>query len=127
MRFGKAVSGFFGAETDFEAMHAKYSAENIKGAAAQVSEKNIDITVQVAREHIDRLTAQRENQQKFIDNPNYVLEDGTEVEATEEQVQAAESQAKLVEQQLLEQKAFLTALLKKKAELDEQKQNEGVH
>jgi len=126
MRFGKAVSGFFGAETDFEAMHAKYSAENIKGAVAQVSEKNIDITVQVAREHIDRLTAQRENQQKFIDNPSYVLEDGTEVEATEEQVQAAEAQAKLVEQQLLEQKAFLTALLKKKAELDEQKQNEGV-
>ena len=83
MRFLDNVLSDFINKAPDQFKDAKYSAENIKGAVAQVSEKNIDITVQVAREHIDRLTAQRENQQKFIDNPNYVLEDGTEVEATE--------------------------------------------
>ena len=125
MKFGKAVSGFFGKSTDFDDFYDKEMTINREAALAQVTEQNIDVSINVAKQKIDAAQSRMDHIDQFIETPEYTNEAGESIDATDEQIQAAEAQQHMLETQLLEQKVFYTMLLEKKAEMDAKKVTNG--
>lgn len=121
MKFGRAVSGFFGKESDFDAFYDEQMTVNREAALAQVTDKNIDISIEVAKQKIDAAQSRMDHIESFIETPEYTNEAGETIDATDEQIEAAEAQQMMLENQLLEQKTFYTMLLEKKAEMDAKK------
>jgi hypothetical protein len=125
MKFGRAVSGFFGKESDFDDFYDEQMTVNREAALAQVTDKNIDISIEVAKQKIDAAQSRMDHIESFIETPEYTNEAGETIDATDEQIEAAEAQQLMLESQLLEQKTFYTMLLEKKAEMDAKKITTG--
>ena len=125
MKFGRAVSGFFGKSSDFDEFYDKQMTINREAALAQVTEKNIDITIEVAKQKIDAAQGRMDHINSFIETPEYTNEAGETIDATDEQIEGAEAQQQMLETQLMEQKEFYTMLLTKKADMDSKKVTNG--
>jgi hypothetical protein len=125
LKFGRAVSGFFGKSSDFDEFYDKQMTINREAALAQVTEKNIDITIEVAKQKIDAAQGRMDYINSFIETPEYTNEAGETIEATDEQIEGAEAQQQMLETQLMEQKEFYTMLLTKKADMDSKKVTNG--
>ena len=125
LKFGRAVSGFFGKSSDFDEFYDKQMTINREAALAQVTEKNIDITIEVAKQKIDAAQGRMDYINSFIEKPEYTNEAGETIEATDEQIEGAEAQQQMLETQLMEQKEFYTMLLTKKADMDSKKVTNG--
>ena len=114
LRFGKAVSGFFGGRAEFDRIYNDAVETQIKDHLAVVNEKNIESTINVAVSKIDAFEKQKEELLEKVEDEKKEAEDG---KLTEDQQAIVEQNLKVLDEQLEMYRNYHKKLLTKKEEL----------
>ena len=113
LRFGKAVSGFFGGSDRFNEMYNEGVQEVINDHLAVVNEKNIDSTIQAATQSIDTFEKQKEELLEEIEAAENESETG---QLSEEQQATSDQNLRVLDEQLEIYRNYHKKLLEKKKE-----------
>ena len=114
LRFGKAVSGFFGGSAEFDRIYNDEVVKQIDEHLAVVNEKNIESTINVAVSKIDTFEKQKEELLEKVEAERNESENG---ELPEDQQKIVEQNLKVLDEQLEMYRNYHKKLLTKKEEL----------
>ena len=113
LRFGKAVSGFFGNSEEFDKIYNQGVQDQMNEHLAVVNEKNIDASIQVATMNIDQYEKQKEQLLEDVETAKLESEDG---ELSAENKAIVEQNLKTLDDQLNITRTYHKKLLEKKEE-----------
>lgn len=111
LRFGKAVSGFFGGSEEFEKIYNEGVQKQLEDHLAVVNEKNIDSTIQVATQNIDNYEKQKEQLLEDVETAKANSEDG---KLSENDQATVEQNLRVLDEQLELMRNYHKKLLEKK-------------
>ena len=111
LRFGKAVSTFFGGSERFDEMYNKGVQDVIQEHLAVVNEKNIDATIQAATQNIDTFVKQKEKMLEDIKQAKSESETG---QLTADEQATSDQNLKVLDEQLEIYRNYHKKLLEKK-------------
>tara|TARA_B100000941_G_C28508146_1_gene558754 strand:+ start:3790 stop:5715 length:1926 start_codon:yes stop_codon:yes gene_type:complete len=113
LRFGKAVSGFFGGSDRFNEMYNEGVQEVINDHLAVVNEKNIDATIQAATQSIDTFEKQKEELLEEIEEAKSESETG---QLSADEQATSDQNLRVLDEQLEIYRNYHKKLLEKKKE-----------
>lgn len=111
LRFGKAVSGFFGGSEEFEKIYNEGVQQQMEDHLAVVNEKNIDSTIQVATQNIDNYEKQKEQLLEDVETAKANSDDG---KLSENDKATVEQNLRVLDEQLELMRNYHKKLLEKK-------------
>ncbi len=111
LRFGKAVSGFFGGSERFDEIYNEGVQKQIEDHLAVVNEKNIDATIQVATQNIDSFEQQKEQLLEDVESAKNESETG---ELSADEQATVEQNLRVLDEQLEMYRNYHKKLLEKK-------------
>lgn len=111
LRFGRAVSGFFGGSEEFEKIYNAGVQKQIEDHLAVVNEKNIDSTIQMATQNIDNYEKQKEQLLEDVETAKNNSADGT---LSADDQATVEQNLRVLDEQLEIMRNYHKKLLEKK-------------
>ena len=111
LRFGKAVSGFFGGSEEFDKIYNAGVKKQIEDHLAVVNEKNIDSTIQMATQNIDNYEKQKEQLLEDVETAKNNSEDG---KLSADDQATVEQNLRVLDEQLEMMRSYHEQLLEKK-------------
>ena len=111
LRFGKAVSGFFGGSEEFEKIYNEGVQQQMEDHLAVVNEKNIDSTIQMATQNIDNYEKQKEQLLEDVETAKANSDDG---KLSENDQATVEQNLRVLDEQLELMRNYHKKLLEKK-------------
>jgi len=111
LRFGGAVSGFFGGSESFNKIYNEEVQQQINDHLAVVTEKNIDATIQAASANIDNFKKQKEQLLEDVETAKNESEDGT-LSADDQAI--VDQNLRVLDEQLNQYRNYHKQLLEKK-------------
>jgi len=111
LRFGKAVSGFFGGSERFDEIYNEGVQKQIEDHLAVVNEKNIDATIQSATQNIDAFEQQKEQLLEDVESAKNESETG---ELSADDKATVEQNLRVLDEQLEMYRNYHKKLLEKK-------------
>lgn len=111
LRFGKAVSGFFGGSERFDEIYNQGVQKQIEDHLAVVNEKNIDATIQSATQNIDAFEQQKEQLLEDVESAKNESETG---ELSADDKATVEQNLRVLDEQLEMYRNYHKKLLEKK-------------
>jgi ribosomal protein S13 len=111
LRFGNAVSGFFGGSDRFDEIYKEKVDKVLEESLAKVNEKNIDATLIIAKQNIDNYEKEKTLTDEMLQEIEDNVEDGPE---KDQQISQGLQKIKTLEDQLKIYENYLTELEEKK-------------
>ena len=111
LRFGNAVSGFFGGSDRFDEIYKEKVDKVLEESLAKVNEKNIDATLTIAKQNIDNYEKEKTLTDEMLQEINDNVEDGPE---KDQQISQGLQKIKTLDDQIKIYENYLTELEEKK-------------